>query len=70
MGLLDKIFANTAKKMQKNAIKKLSKEDKDFADGYAKLVELRDKVEKDLKAQGKDIDEEGRKILRNLKKRS
>ena len=67
MGLLDKIFANTAKKMQKDAIKKLSKEDKDFADGYDKLVELRGKVEKDLKAKGVDINDRGREILKNLK---
>tara|TARA_B100000519_G_C13956683_1_gene303316 strand:- start:256 stop:492 length:237 start_codon:yes stop_codon:yes gene_type:complete len=63
---LDKIFANAAKKAQSDAIKKLSKKDKTFAKNYATLVKLRDKVEKDLKAKGIDIDDEGREILRKL----
>ena len=46
--------------------RKLSKKDKTFAKNYATLVKLRDKVEKDLKAKGIDIDDEGREILRKL----
>ena len=63
---LDKIFANAAKKLQSDAIKKLAKKDKTFAKNYATLVKLRDKVEKDLRAKGIDPDEEARKALRNL----
>ncbi len=63
---LDKIFANAAKKAQNDAIKKLAKKDKTFAKNYDTLVKLRDKVEKDLKAKGIDIDDEGREILRKL----
>lgn len=63
---LDKIFANAAKKAQNDAIKKLAKKDKTFAKNYATLVKLRDKVEKDLKAKGVDINDRGREILRKL----
>ncbi len=65
-GFLDKIFANAAKKAQNDAIKKLAKKDKTFAKNYATLVKLRDKVEKDLKAKGVDINDRGREILRKL----
>ncbi len=63
---LDKIFANAAKKAQNDAIKKLAKKDKTFAKNYDTLVKLRDKVEKDLKAKGVDINDRGREILRKL----
>ncbi len=65
-GFLDKIFANAAKKAQNDAIKKLAKKDKTFAKNYDTLVKLRDKVEKDLKAKGVDINDRGREILRKL----
>ena len=65
-GFLDKIFANAAKKLQSDAIKKLAKKDKTFAKNYATLVKLRDKVEKDLRAKGIDPNEKARETLRNL----
>jgi len=69
-GFLDKIFANAAKKLQSDAIKKLAKKDKTFAKNYATLVKLRDKVEKDLKAKGIDPDEKAREAMRKLRRNS
>ena len=61
---IDKIFANTAKRMHTKAIEKLSSEDPEFAKNYKELQKLRDKMEEDLRKKGMTVSERAAQIAR------
>ena len=67
-GFLDKVFGSVVKNRANATINKIAKKDKTFAKNYATLKKLRNKVEKDLKAQGIDLDDAADDILARLDK--
>ncbi len=69
MGFLDKIFNLFVKARTDAEIESIAKKDKKFADGYADLQKLRDKVERDLEAKGIDVDDRAQEIIRRVREK-
>ena len=67
-GFLDKVFGSVVKNRANATINKIAKKDKTFAKNYATLKKLRNKVERDLKARGVDLDDEVDDILARFDK--
>ena len=62
------VFGSVVKNRANATIDKIAKKDKTFAKNYATLKKLRNKVERDLKARGVDLDDEVDDIVAKFKK--